>query len=648
MKHVLKTRWFPVICITLWGAGIYSNTLGGPFVFDDLVYIQNNPLLKGPLKLSPIIELAPSRWIGFFTFALNYYFGQESTLGYHIVNLAIHIGAAIGCYGLVLLTFSTPRLKDRPGSDFKSTLALLSGLAFVSHPVQTEAVTYIWQRVESLTAFFYLLSLVLYVKYRLEEEGNQQSSKVHLSLYYVASCVLACMAAMTKEVAVTLPATIILYEIIFFGNFTRRFKQVVLRAVPFLCLLIVVPILAKMSPVVTKNFLYESPPTRYYLLTQTRAVATYLRLLVWPVQQNLDYDISLSQSLFEPGVVWSTLLIISVVFIGIRFYKTSPMITFGILWFFTTLSPTSSIISLPDLIFEHRLYLALVGLTFVLAGIIAIFRRHWKPVSTAVIIVVLLFSAGTYRRNSVWQSELTLWQDTVKKSPRKVRPRVNLATSYIKTGEYDKALVELTRAIALEPDSAAAYENMSKAYARKGDYELALTAARKALELAPNQASTYDAVAEAYMHLGKKDLAVKHFYKALSLDPSRLGARNNLGLTLAEKGLYLEAISEFETLLKLDPRHKDASFNLARAYTLSGQFDHAVRQYQMVIELDPTFLEAYHNLGILYLEVLDRPHEAKRCFEQVLILTKEPEKAAQIKEVIRRIEEMHLQTAESG
>jgi tetratricopeptide (TPR) repeat protein len=638
MRHVLKTTWLPFVCITLWGGAIYSNTLGAPFVFDDLVYIQNNPLLKGPLRLFPIIELAPSRWIGFFTFAVNYYFGHENALGYHLVNLAIHIGVAICCYGLVLLTFNTPRLKDQTGSDLKSPVALLAGLLFVSHPVQTEAVTYVWQRVESLTAFFYLLSLVSYVKYRLEEERKQQSSRVHLSLYYLASCVLAYMAGMTKEVAVTLPATIILYEIVFFGNFTRRFKKVMLRAVPFLCLMIVVPILAKMSPVVTKNFLYESPPTWPYLLTQTRAVATYLRLLVWPVQQNLDYDIALSESVLEPGVVWGTLLIISVVVIGVCFYKTSPMITFGMLWFFTTLLPTSSIIALPDFMFEHRLYLPLVGFSFVLSGIVAIFTRHWKPASTAVIIVVLLFSAGTYRRNSVWQSELTLWQDTVRKSPRKVRPRVNLATSYIKLGEYDKALVELTRALALEPDSAAAYENMSRAYARKGDYKQALTVARKALELAPDQASAYDAVAEAYMHLGQKDLAVKNFRKALSLDPSRLGARNNLGLTLAEKGLYREAIVEFETLLKLDPRHKDASFNLARAYTLSGQVDRAVRQYQMVITLDPTFLEAYHNLGILYLEVLNRPHEAKRCFEHVLTLTKEPEKAALIQEIIRRIE----------
>jgi Tfp pilus assembly protein PilF len=140
------------------------------------------------------------------------------------------------------------------------------------------------------------------------------------------------------------------------------------------------------------------------------------------------------------------------------------------------------------------------------------------------------------------------------------------------------------------------------------------------------------------MQLGQNDLAIKDFEKTLSINPSHLSARNNFGLMLAEKGAYRKAIVEFETVLQFDARHKDASFNLAHAYTLSGQVDRAVRQYQMVIELEPTFLEAYHNLGILYLDVLNRPHEAKQCFEQVLTLTKEPDKAARIREIIRRID----------
>jgi tetratricopeptide (TPR) repeat protein len=626
------------LCITIWGAAIYSNTLSVPFVFDDLVFIQSNPLLKGPLKLLPIIELAPSRWIGFFTFALNYYFGQESTFGYHLLNLAIHIGSAITCYALVLLTFRTPRLMGRTSSDFKSATALLAGLVFVSHPVQTEAVTYIWQRVECLAALLYLLSLVLYIQSRLDTDEGSRMSRARPLLYYVASCVLAYMSAMTKEIAVTLPAVIILYEIVFIGEFRKRFKHVMLRAVPFFCLLVVVPILAYKSPIVTKNFMYEAPPTWSYVLTQTRVISTYVRLLVWPVGQNLDYDFSLSQSLSTPDVLCSILLIISIVVLGLLLYRRSPLISFGTVWFFVTLSPTSSIVSLPDLIFEHRLYLPLIGFAFVLTGVLVAFKRHWKKLTIVMILGLMLLSVSTYRRNNVWKTELTLWQDTVSKSPEKARPRNNLATAYIKIAEYDKALVELLRAIVLNPDSAAAYENMSKAYARKGAYDLALAAAQKAVELAPNQASAYDAVAEAYRHSGKRDLAVKNFNKALSLNPSHLSARNNLGLILAEEGLYPKAIAEFETLLQFDPTHRDAAFNLARAYTLSGQLDRAVRQYQKIIKSEPAFLEAYHNLGILYLDLLNKPREAKACFEQVLILTREPQKTARIKEIIAQIE----------
>jgi tetratricopeptide (TPR) repeat protein len=647
MSYLFKSKWLPVLCITAWGAIIYSNTLVAPFVFDDLIYIQNNPVLTNPFNLSALIGFAPSRWVAFFSFALNHYFGQENTLGYHIINLAIHIGSAISCYVLVLLTFRTPRLADQASHDIKSVLAFLAGLVFLSHPVQTEAVTYIWQRTESLAAFLYLLSLVLYVKSRLTEEAGQQSSLVSPSVYYIASCVVAFTSAMTKEIVVTLPATIILYEILFFEKVPTRFKGLMLRATPFLCLLIVVPVLAVQSPVVTKNLLYESPSTWSYMLTQMRVIATYIRLLVWPVEQNIDYDFPLSQSILAPEVLWSTLLIFSIVAIGIFVSKSRPLITFGTIWFFITLSPTSSIIPLPDVIFEHRLYLPLMGFVFVLIGIIAIFKRNWKPLSLAMTILMLLHSTGTYSRNNVWQTGLTLWEDAVRKSPNKARPRVNLATWHIRNGDYDRAVSALLRAIALKPDYAVAHENLGVTYFHKGLYEKAIGAFELAIDLNPSQASTYNALAETYMRVGKKDLSIKNFKKALSLNPSHPSARNNLGLILAEKGLYLKAIAQFQKMLQSDPTHKEAAFNLARAYTLSGQVDRAIRQYRKVIELESNFAEAYHNLGLLYLHSLNEPHEAKRCFKQALLLTKHPQKAALIKEIIAQIEKPHHEEGNS-
>jgi len=633
-----KTEWLPIVCITIWGAAIYSNTLRVPFVFDDLIYIQNNPILKEPLNFARIVVFAPSRWIGFFTFAINYYFGHWNTIGYHLVNLMIHIGSAICCYSLVLLTLRTPRLKNQP-VEHKSALALLAALIFISHPVQTEAVTYVWQRVESLAAFFYLLSLTWYVKFRLDSDGERQSFSLDPSSSYVISCLLAYACAMTKETAVTLPAMIIVYEIVFFENFSKRLSRVMLRSLPFLCLLIVVPALAYMSPLVTKNLLYEPPPAGAYVLTQTKVIVTYLRLLVCPVEQNLDYDFPLSESLLEPEVMASILLIISVVALGILVRRVSPLIAFGIIWFFVTLLPTSSIVPLPDFIFEHRLYLPIVGFVFVLVGLLVISEKRVRIVTTVLIIMILIFSVSAYRRNSTWQNDLTLWQDTVGKSPHKARPRTNLATSYIKIEEYDKALAELSQAIALKPEHVVAHQNVGVAYFHKKGYQRAIAAFERVIELDPNQASAYYGRGEAYVRLGQNDLAIKDFQKALSINPSHLSARNNFGLMLAEKGEYLKAISEFEIVVRLEPDHKEASFNLARAYTLSGQVGRAVRQYEKVIELEPGFLEAYHNLGILYLSLLDKPDEAKRCFEHALRLTKDPQEAARIKEMIAQIEQ---------
>jgi tetratricopeptide (TPR) repeat protein len=396
--------------------------------------------------------------------------------------------------------------------------------------------------------------------------------------------------------------------------------------------------LASESPVVTKNLLYESPPPGTYLLTQTRVITTYLRLLVWPVGQNLDYDFPLSESFLEPGVIAGILLIISLVVIGILVRRSSPLIAFGIIWFFLTLSPTSSLVPLPDVVFEHRLYLPIVGFVLVLIGIPAIWKTRLRIFTTVLIVIIVIFSLGTYRRNGVWQNDVKLWQDTVTKSPRKARPRVNLATSYIRIQQYDRALTELSHAISLEPDYAAAYENAGVAYFHEKDYPRAIAAFQKAIELSPNQTSAYYGRGEAYMRLGQKDLAIADFRKVLSINPSHVSARNNLGLLLAEKGAYLRAIREFETVVRLEPNHKDASFNLARAYSLSGQIGRAARQYEKVIEMEPGFMEAYQNLGILYLDFLDRPDKAKQCFEHALRLTQDPQRAAQIKAMIARIE----------
>ena len=527
-------------------------------------------------------------------------------------------------------------MQNRP-TEHKSLLALLAALIFLTHPVQTEAVTYIWQRVESLAAFLFLFSLVLYVKARLDGEARGPSA--HFSWSYAISCLLAYACAMTKETAITLPAVIVLYEMMFFRDTWKPSRHTLVRLLPFLCLVIVVPVLASESPVVTKNLLYESPPAGTYLLTQTRVVTTYLRLLVWPVGQNLDYDFPLSESFLEPAVIAGILLIISLVAVGILVRKSSPLIGFGIIWFFLTLSPTSSIVPLPDVIFEHRLYLPLVGFVFVLAGISVISERRRRIFTAVWVVTILILSVGTFRRNGVWQNDVTLWQDTVAKSPRKARPRANLAMSYIRIGKYDRALAELSRAISLQPDYAAAYENAGVAYFHKKDYHRAISAFQKAIELNPNQASAYYGRGEAYMRLGQKDLAIEDFRKVLSINPSHLSARNSLGLLLAEEGAYLKAIREFETVLRLEPHHKDASFNLARAYSLSGQIGRALRQYEKVIEMEPDFMEAYQNLGILYLDFLHRPDKAKQCFEHALRLTEDAQRAARIKAVIAHIEQ---------
>lgn len=228
---LLQKSIFHIISIIVIGLLAYSNTFHVPFHFDDTYNIIANYKLK---DLNNFWPPSGSRWAGFLTFALNYHFGGLDVVGYHIINLAIHILNAILVYWLVILTFKTPFFSNQQSAvsnQKKQTLIypftylpLFIALIFVSHPIQTQAVTYIVQRFTSLATMFYLLSLVIYIKFRSQQSAISGQQKLPATRYtlYAVSFLSAILAMKTKEIAFTLPVVIALYEFMFFeGNIKR-------------------------------------------------------------------------------------------------------------------------------------------------------------------------------------------------------------------------------------------------------------------------------------------------------------------------------------------------------------------------------------------------------------------------------------------
>ncbi|MBI5407765.1 MAG: tetratricopeptide repeat protein, partial [Nitrospirae bacterium] len=307
----MKRQLVHLVIISLLGLLAYSDTFNAPFQWDEYRIFEKEPSIIKDLsyfshpskaKALEFYHALRGRFIGYLTFALNYKIHGLDVTGYHIVNIAIHLINALLVYFLVILTLKTPNLKESSLKEKSGYVALFSALIFVSHPVQTEAVTYIFQRLASLTAFFCLLSLVLYITWRLRQDTAKEAFPFKGILFYFFTLLSLVFAMKTKENAFMLPAIIALYEFFFFKG---AVKKRILSLVPILLTMLIIPLsltgterpLGEAIGDIAKG--HASIQRTDYLLTQFRVVATYIRLILFPVGQNIDYDYPVYNSLLD-------------------------------------------------------------------------------------------------------------------------------------------------------------------------------------------------------------------------------------------------------------------------------------------------------------------------------------------------------------
>jgi hypothetical protein len=251
----LTKKYLPLVLVILVGLLAYSNAFKVPFQFDDEAYIVNNPTLRtfhyfiSPSEVTSLTEQSPTsfpmalrsafmtRIIGHLSFAINYHLHGLNVVGYHVVNLVIHILNGILVYLILMAILRTEYFSPPPRSgrfDLRAIVAIASSLLFVSHPIQTQAVTYISQRFVSLGTFFYLLSLLSYVRFRTSLPGYKRY------MCYITSLVSAVIAMRTKEFTFTRPIIIALCEITFFSG---RKRDRIRTLAPFAATLLIIPVL---------------------------------------------------------------------------------------------------------------------------------------------------------------------------------------------------------------------------------------------------------------------------------------------------------------------------------------------------------------------------------------------------------------------
>jgi tetratricopeptide (TPR) repeat protein/uncharacterized membrane protein len=525
------------------GLAAYSSSLGGAFVFDDVRQIRENPLVRDLSSFLPgRFGGPPSRWLAYLTFALNHRLGGLAPAGYHLVNVLVHVANALLVFALVQVTFRTPRLAGSALAPSSRAVAFVAAALFVAHPLESQAVAYVVQRVTSLATAGYLATVVLYARWRLADREGRPRREVFLGGAAVVAAALAAMNA--KEIAVTLPLAVALYEVSFLDGPARLRLA---RLAPVLATLPVVPLAtlgyrgrgaAGLEALAASTRVDTPLPRLDYLLTQAVVVTRYLGLLVWPAGQSIDHDVPVRRSLLDPVVAGClALLLLLAAAAALSYRRTRPgaarpldpaarLAGFGVAWFFLALAVESSVIPIADLMVEHRAYLPSVGLLVAAAAGLAALARRLRPAAPARAAVVagtllsLGLASATFARNEVWADDLSLWSDAALKAPRKARPFLNLGTALSLAGERELGLRALRQAVRLDPSSTYLRAQLGSALAGLGRDAEAEVELRDVLRAEPGDPETLFNLAQLLWRTGRRDEARPLFARFAEVAPA--------------------------------------------------------------------------------------------------------------------------------
>lgn len=627
-----------VAIILLLGTLIYSNSFDCSFQFDGNYTILHNDKIRHLDDFQTIWNSSPNRPVAYLTFAINYYFSGYDVHAWHLTNLSIHLIAALLVWWLTSLIFATPFMRSQPISKHKRWIGFLMALLFVTHPLATQSVTYIVQRMTSLVALFYFLSLALYLKGRLSDQN-----RILRVVFFIASFGAALLAMKTKETAFTLPFSVLVLEFYFFprDSWEKYLRDYRIWAgfIVLIGLVLMVPLRYSLSifkPIIPVGHPEAVLTPYYYLITQFSVIVKYLQLLVLPIHQNLDYDYPIATSIFQVKTLFSFLFLVALFATAIYLFKRQRLISFGIVWFFLTISVTSSVIPINDVIFEHRTYLPSFGFFLVVLTLFYFVSGDSisKLVPIFIGVVSLIFGYLTYERNKVWKDDLTLWSDVVAKSPTKARALTNLGIAFASRERWQEAIDQHTQSLSIDPKIPITLMSRGYAYRNIGQYDLAIADYSKAIELTPNDAYPYrdrglcyflkgeneKAIADftqsiqrnydyieafsnrsaAYLAVGKLDSALIDIDRAITLAPDYYHAYINRGAIYDKFNRPDDAIADFTKALQLNPKDAQAFCDRADIYAKKGQWEKAMVDYSNSIEVDPAFKNGYFGLGMAY------------------------------------------------
>ena len=558
MKRVLVYNAGVFILLVVVSCLVYLNSLNNGFYFDDFQYIVENQYIRSLQNIPRFfIDIDTLSSVGSWHYrplvlvshAVNYSIGRLNPAGYHILSLAFHIGTA---YLLFLI------LKTMLGGGF---IPLASALIFAVHPFNSEVVNYITARSSVMSGFFYLLSFYCWVKFRSHSRRDRvdrpvgtdvgtsvgtdlqvcpqsmdrpEGLSLQMSLRdvasYIASLLAFLLGMLSKELVITLPAVLFLYDLYFTPvkgvTLYERLKWQLKMSAPIIPFILMVAI---PYVIVRLHFLGRgilSPPKGYFLhfLMETKVIVKYLSLLFSPSGLSVDHLILPAGSILEIGVILPVAVLVFVIaaaFLLCRFRDIEwRLASFFIFWFFIALLPVTLVV-LQAPLQENRGYIAGAGFAVFLGT--ALNRLcQWSKREAALkililILVMIFYTVMTIGRNEIWADEFTLWKDAANKYPMSWRAHYSLGKVYYDQQMEDLAFKEFMKAVELKPGYFDALYALGLIHKKRGELEQARLVFEKAIRVEPYWMKTHMNLGEVYEKLGEMELALRKFQIVVKL-----------------------------------------------------------------------------------------------------------------------------------
>ena len=608
----------------VWGTGAliatavlvaYANTFQVPLLLDDELTIGNNPSIHHLRNLrevlAPGIFTMASRPLLNLTFAINYAWSGQNVWSYHAINLAVHISAALVLFGIVRRTLLTTNLAERVRAAALPLGALIAAV-WALHPLQTESVTYLSQRAESLMGLFYLLTLYCFVR---------STTSVRPSFWLIGS-ILACFCGMaTKEVMVTAPAIVLLYDRAFVAKsfraaLTTHRGYYLGLGTTWLLLGLVMEGGHTAAQAVGFN---AGVNWVTYALTELMVITGYLCLSLWPHPLVFDYGPELIITRVEQ---WAPFLLVALALaIGVVAAWRRPAVGFLAVVFFIVLSPTSTLVPVAGQpMAESRMYLPLATVV-TLVGVSA-YAWVGRRALAGLVIAALAFTTLTLRRNHDYRSATDIWEDTVAKQPNSSRAHNNLGNALAKIPwRVPEALEHYRHALRIKPGFADAHYNLAIELAKlPGRAPEAVAHFEEALKVNPAFEEAHHELANLLVKTpGRLSEALAHYDRAIQIKPSDAHAHYHLANALAQIPRPPEALAHYEAALRIKPNFAEAHYNFANLLvTIPGRTPEALAHYQAALRIRPDFAEAQSNLAFALSEIPGRRNEAIAHFEEAL------------------------------